>query len=424
MIRHHALATIWLFSIILLCLEICPSSSAEFDPYQLNGGLIAAVAGRDYCLIAVDTRLVGKTGYDILDRQHLQSRLWSATSDLSSSSSSSSKMTNLFTADGSLAFPTTTATSTTTTTESTPKPFSFQACSSVGTFDCPPVLIGSAGCQADCEFLKRSIRWEVQRSQLSGELVPVESTKEENEDEEVHDDHDMGGNHRGSLSTSPASSIAVLLSQVLYGRRFFPWYSFCVVAGLSMPAGNEHDDEGGGEGAAAAGQVFVYDAIGSYEAVAVATAGIGRELLQPILDRSFSTYTPTTTKVTPQETSKNPLGHNKNDDAMLFAENKNKNKRKEPSSLLMYDRNDVSGGAPCVVEQSAEEAAEILVQAFRAVSERQTTVGDHVVVCCIQRHTSPLTSLSSSSPITTSSRSNGSPAMTRVWAFSSPLKLH
>ncbi len=78
-------------------------------------------------------------------------------------------------------------------------------------------------------------------------------------------------------------SVANLLQQILYGLRSFPYYAFCVVAGLDRRRrGGEKE-----------GAVYVYDAIGSYERVAVCCAGTGRELLQPILDRSFSPSSPT-----------------------------------------------------------------------------------------------------------------------------------
>ncbi|CAB9518057.1 Proteasome subunit beta type-1 [Seminavis robusta] len=229
----------------------------DFEPYTVNGGLVSAVAAKDFVVIASDTRFVGESGYDIVSRDYVTSRLWMAQHDTD------------------LLLGTTT------------------------TLSFAPTIIGSAGCAADCEALKRTIQAEFRTAHYFG-------------------------------TTSSNGVDPTLLSQVLYSRRTFPFYSFCVLAGLS-PEGE--------------GQVFCYDAIGSYEAVAVASAGTGRQLLQPILDRKFRTLQATTGSTHQKTTT-----------------------------------------VPTLVDCSAQEAVSILVDAYRSVSEREIQVGDNVVLCVVQKN--------------------------------------
>jgi 20S proteasome subunit beta 6 len=150
-------------------------------------------------------------------------------------------------------------------------------------------LVAAAGCASDCDALKRQLTFQLRA--------------------------------HGDTTTIPTRSVAQLVSQTLYSRRTFPYYSFCVVGGLL----NEHDDEAGGT-------VYVYDAIGSMEQVAVATAGTGRELLQPIMDRLFSSS--------------------------------------------VEERNQV--------DCSSDEAMTRVIEAYHAVAEREIGVGDSVVLCLLE----------------------------------------
>jgi len=70
-------------------------------------------------------------------------------------------------------------------------------------------------------------------------------------------------------------SIAHLLSKTLYGRRFFPYYTFNLVAGL--------DKDG-------KGVVHGYDAIGSYGSDKALAQGSGAHMIIPYLDAEVTGY--------------------------------------------------------------------------------------------------------------------------------------
>jgi 20S proteasome subunit beta 6 len=70
---------------------------------------------------------------------------------------------------------------------------------------------------------------------------------------------------------------AQLLSNTLYFKRFFPYYTFNILAGL---------DEAG------RGAVYTYDAIGSYERTGYSCQGSGKDLIQPVLDNQLKAASP------------------------------------------------------------------------------------------------------------------------------------
>lgn len=204
---------------VFIFLKVTSITDAKFEPYELNGGLVCAIAGKDFCVIASDTRMIGPGGYLLSSRNLLSSRLWSVNKSDLMNDIERSLRENL-SDDSDVTSPT--------------KHFELPEA---------PVMIGTAGCNADCIALQRVIQADVRAA-----------------------------SHLGQTTQTRPDQIASLLSQTLYSRRNFPYYSFCCLAGI--------DTNGGGA-------VFVYDAIGSYEQVSTAVVGTGRETLQPILDRKF-----------------------------------------------------------------------------------------------------------------------------------------
>jgi 20S proteasome subunit beta 6 len=259
-------SNVFLFSVVALSWFQLVTSS--FEPYQLNGGLVSAVAGRNFAIIASDTRMIGEGGYVLESRNHISNRLWSVDDDM--------LMVEI---EDSL--------------RSTPDSVEVRE---IDLEDTPsslasaPILIGSSGCSTDCCQLQRNIRADFRAA-----------------------------SYFGHISRSNPDMVANMLSSTLYERRGFPYYAFCVVAGLDQTTKSSSGNY--------CGKVYVYDAIGSYERVAVAATGTGRELLQPILDRMF-----------------------------------------EATS----SKDQVDG--------TANEAVEILCKAYRSVSEREIGVGDKLVI--------------------------------------------
>ena len=92
--------------------------------------------------------------------------------------------------------------------------------------------------------------------------------------------------HGESMSCDAA---ARLLSNTLYYKRFFPYYTFNICAGI--------DEEG-------AGAVYTYDAVGSYERTNYSCQGTGQGLIMPVLDNQLRAVSPL---VLPAVSSATPL---------------------------------------------------------------------------------------------------------------------
>jgi len=319
--------TLSFLCLIFLSYHLVTIQAAEFEPYCLNGGLVTAVAGKDYIIIASDTRLTDG-GYQILTRKHLKSRIWFATPGWGLAGARSvsmsmpleeSTMSNLLL-----------------------NPDDFNECEENIEFSSSdwqesghsPILVASAGCAADCETLKRQVR-----SELSS--------------------HIHWNQGRDTIS---ASGVATLLGQTLYSRRGFPFYSFCLLAGLDNNSG--------------VGVVHTYDAIGSHERVAVASAGTGREMIQPILDQLFSTAA--TIQMGVQEPSI----------AISVDPSIHQNVQRDGQAVKASDQRLGMNLIPPVkthVQCDLKEAVALLMRAYRSVAEREIGVGDNVCIVIVKK---------------------------------------
>lgn len=182
----------------------------RFSPYDFNGGTTLAIAGPDFAIVAGDTRM--STGYEILSRK--VSKLHSLTDHC---------------------------------------------------------VLASAGCKTDVDqvrmYTARDRREKRQHNTPSNFLAPLP----QHPPTQLRSVLDIKSevyrhNHQKPMQVT---SVAQMLGNTLYMRRFFPYYSFNVLAGV--------DAEG-------KGAVYSYDAIGSFERTPFSASGSGQSYVIPLLD--------------------------------------------------------------------------------------------------------------------------------------------
>merc|ERR1719446_1328485 len=220
-------------------LQLVPEGAREaetpmerrFYPYDYNGGTVLAVAGKDFSIVAGDTRM--STGFSFKSRN--VSKIFKINSK---------------------------------------------------------VVLGTGGFRGDITTLQK--------------LLTAKSTQYE---------HQHG---EGQLPHAIAQSLA----NTLYGKRFFPYYTWNVVAGL--------DEQG-------VGVVYSYDPVGNYERVRVSVTGSGESLIQPLLDNQL-------------ERQHQQLG------------------AKPP---------------PLSMDLTLEDAVDLVKDAFISAGERDIRTGDTVEICVI-----------------------------------------
>ncbi|KAG4300973.1 hypothetical protein PCK1_002672 [Pneumocystis canis] len=162
-------------------IERFPKQSVEFNVYDDNGGLLMAISGENYVILAGDTRQV--RGYTIQSRY--QPRIYDMGDNL---------------------------------------------------------MVSACGFSGDCNDVIHVLRKRIMF---------------------YHNKY-----HR-KLSVQSA---ARLMHVILYGRRFFPYYSYIVMAGLDK----------NGQGA-----IYTFDPVGSYERVSYHAAGGSASLVLPLLDNQI-----------------------------------------------------------------------------------------------------------------------------------------
>jgi len=124
------------------------------------------------------------------------------------------------------------------------------------------------------------------------------------------------------------TAIAQMLSNTLYHRRFFPYYTENIVAGI--------DNEG-------KGCIFGYDCVGSYNRAFYSSSGSGQSFTMPVLDNQIGLL--------------------------------NQTDKDAPKQL--------PGAVPIRDDLTVQEALDLVKDAFTSAGERDIYTGDHVDLCIL-----------------------------------------
>eukprot|EP00976_Prorocentrum_cordatum_P070957 1180139-Prorocentrum_minimum.AAC.2 len=170
-------------------------------------------------------------------------------------------------------------------------------------------------------------------------------------------------NHNKPMS---CPAMAQLLSNTLYYKRFFPYYTFNILGGL--------DNEG-------KGAVYTYDAIGSYERTGYSCQGSGQALIMPILDNQLKAISPLVMPMTVRE------GYPNTCVTIVLESQKKKGECQLVIICLLFVSFDFDlawttercprGGATPLSE---EEAIDLVKDCFATAGERDIYTGDTVEI--------------------------------------------
>jgi 20S proteasome alpha/beta subunit len=171
--------------------------------------------------------------------------------------------------------------------------------------------------------------------------------------------------------------LSYLLSYILYQRRNFPYFSFCVVGGL--------DDQGHGA-------LYRYDAVGSFERVQAVCAGKGEKLIQPLLDEI--------TDMEADEDLDSLWSFSSAEDSFISKEYSSKNDGETDKKVLNIFDNMVSENEKMKTnsikselalrkgDMSLERACNLIKKVFSAAAEREISIGiQHVYLLVVYMYT-------------------------------------